>query len=56
MCTNLNYRVLGTNTAVIFLSNDHYLYEHRMNVMLDFICIGLVDMQGTRWKRKKNTK
>ena len=24
--TNLNYHVLGTSTAAIFLSNDHFLY------------------------------
>ena len=24
---NLNYRVLGTSTATVFLSNDHSLYE-----------------------------
>ena len=26
MRTNLNYRVPGTSTAAIFLSNDHSLY------------------------------
>ena len=25
VCTNLNYHVLGTSTAAIFLSNDHSL-------------------------------
>ena len=28
MRTNLNYRVLGTSTAAIFLSNNHFLYAH----------------------------
>ena len=28
VCTLLNYRVLGTSTAAIFLSNDHSLYMH----------------------------
>ena len=26
VCTLLNYRVLGTSTATVFLSNDHSLY------------------------------
>ena len=62
MGTNLNYRVLGTSTAAIFLSNDHslyaptlYMYIPRMNVMLDFICMGPVDLPGAHRKRQ-NTK
>ena len=28
VCTNLSYRVLGTSTATISLSNDHSLWAH----------------------------
>ena len=47
--TPLNYRVLGTRTAAIFLSKWSFslcTYIHRMNVMLDFICV------GTSWHAK----
>ena len=55
--TNLNYHVLGTSAATIFLSNVilsmHLLPP--MNVMLDYICMGLVDLLEARWKGQ-NTK
>ena len=55
--THLNYRALGTSTATVFLSNHHSLctYIPRMDVMLDFICMGPVDLPGARRKRQ-NTK
>ena len=55
---NLNYRVLETSIAANFLSNDHSLCAllPRMNVLLDFIFIGSVDMPGACGKRKKKWK
>ena len=49
--TNLNYRVLETSAAAIFLSNDHSLYEPI--AMLDFNCMCSIDLPGARGKRKK---
>ena len=47
----LNYLLLGTwsSTSTVFLSNDHSLYapEPRMDVMLDFICMGRVCWEGS---------
>ena len=42
-------------TVNIFLSNNHSLYAllHRMNFMLDFICMGSVKLEGTQGKQKK---
>ena len=54
---NLNYRVPRTITAAIFFQRI-ILSVHlslRMNVKLDFICIGPVDLPGARRKRQ-NTK
>ena len=58
--TVLNYRVLGTSTATAFLSKWSFspcTYIPRMDVMLDFICIGPADLPGgvesyknTKWK------
>ena len=55
--TNLNYREQETGTAAILFQkvifSMHFL--PRMNVMLDFICIGPVYLPGARRKRQ-NTK
>ena len=57
---NSNYpvHVLGTSTATIFHSKNSnvILPMHllpRMNVMLDFICMGPVDLPGAQ---RQNTK
>ena len=55
--SNLNYRVLGTSIAAIFF-RMFILPMHilpRMNIMLDFICMGPVVLPGARRKRQ-NTK
>ena len=53
--TNLNNDVLGTSSTPYFfqmiISSMHLL--SRMNVMLDFICMGSVDLQGAHGKAKK---
>ena len=50
-----NYRVLGNSNAANFCFTWSLIlctYKPRMNVMLDFICMGLVDMPGARQKRQ----
>ena len=60
--TYLNYRALATTNDVApppFFFQMTILSMHllpRMNFMLDFICIGSVDLRGARGKRKQNTK
>ena len=52
--TNLNNSVLGTSTAAIF-SQMIILSMHllpRINDMIDFICMGPVDLPGARRKRQ----
>ena len=47
--TNLNYRVQGTSIPPPFFFQMNVNFMHllrRMNVMLDFICMGSVDLQG----------
>ena len=58
--TYLNFRVLRASTAVFFFFQIIILFMHLLtlkNVILDFICMGLVDLRGARgnWKAK-NTK
>ena len=52
--TNLNYRVLGTSTAAIFFQMIIFYMHllHRMHVMLDFICMGPVELSGACRKRQ----
>ena len=54
----LNDRVLGSNIAAIFLSNDQIIHSVylllRMNVTLDFTCVESVDLRGSRIAKKKN--
>ena len=54
--TCLNTRILGTSTAAIFFQEVILSINilPRMNGMLDFICMGPVDLQGARRKRQNS--
>ena len=58
-CWNFFGSMLKACTAAIFLSSDHWFHSMhllpRMNVMLDFICMGPADLPGAR-RKKQNTK
>ena len=53
--THLNYLVLGTSTAVIFLSNDHSLYAPITSddCQVWFHLYGLSRPVRSAWKAKK---